>query len=123
MNWCSGPNVSKASAAVNSFIVDAGSRSPPAFTEYSVSPRVSDTIIAPQLPFRTRAFRKVPMSAARALAPNGAVWRSAGGGVRRTAVVRRAGVFFARAPALVAGRVFGFAEEPPLTPPAVLPPS
>jgi hypothetical protein len=58
---------------VKSFIVDAGSMRLPAFDEKRVSPRVSETIIAPQLPLRTRAFRNVPMSAARASAEVGAV--------------------------------------------------
>jgi hypothetical protein len=55
---------------------------------------VSETIIAPQFPLRTRAFRNVPMSEASASAVVGAVYRSAGGGVRRVdgarAVLERA---------------------------------
>jgi len=58
---------------VNSFIVDAGSMRSPAFAEYSVSPRVRETIIAPQLPLRTRAFRNVPISEESASAVVGAV--------------------------------------------------
>ena len=65
--------MSNASADVNSFIVEAGSSRSPAFAEYSVSPRVSETIIAPQLPLRTRAFRNVPMSDVSASALAGAV--------------------------------------------------
>jgi hypothetical protein len=58
---------------VNSFIVDAGSNRPPAFVEYSVSPRVSETIIAPHVPLRVRAFRNVPISEASASAESGDV--------------------------------------------------
>jgi hypothetical protein len=49
---------------------------------------VTDTIIAPQLPLRTRAFRNVPISAVSADALVGAVYRRAGGGGRRVADVR-----------------------------------
>jgi hypothetical protein len=85
--------VSNASAAVNSFIVDAGSKRFPAFDENSVSPRVSETIIAPQLPLRVRAFRKVPISEASASAPIGVVNRNGGGAARR-AVGRRVAFVF-----------------------------
>ena len=65
--------MSKANAAVKSFIVDAGTMRSPELAEKRVSPRVSETIIAPQLPLRTRAFRNVPISAVRASAEVGAV--------------------------------------------------
>jgi hypothetical protein len=90
---------------VNSFIVDAGSNKLPAFVEYSVSPRVSETIIAPQDPLRVRAFRNVPISDASASADSGEVKRSAGGGVRR-AVGRR--VVFGFELFAAAGRVVAF---------------
>jgi hypothetical protein len=49
-------------------MVDAGISRSPGFAEYRVSLRVSETIMAPQLPLRTRALRNVPMSDARASA-------------------------------------------------------
>jgi hypothetical protein len=39
-------------ALVNSFIVDAGCISSPAFSAYRVSPRVRETTIAPHVPLR-----------------------------------------------------------------------
>ena len=90
---------------MNNFIVDAGSNMLPAFVEYSVSPRVSETIMAPHVPLRVRAFRNVPMSAASASAETGEVYRSAGGGVRR-AVGRRVALAFELL--VDAGRVVAF---------------
>jgi hypothetical protein len=46
----SGPNRSSATADVYIFIVDAGCIMPSAFCAKSVSPRVSETIIAPHSP-------------------------------------------------------------------------
>jgi hypothetical protein len=75
---------------VYSFIVEAGSRRLPGFDANSVSPRVRDTIMAPQFPLRTRAFRNVPISDASESADVGVVKRSAGGAGLRV-VGRRVG--------------------------------
>jgi hypothetical protein len=99
---------------VKSFIVDAGTINVPAFTANNVSPRVSETIIPPHIPLRTRAFKNVPMSAASARAVAGAVCRNGGSGGFR-AVGRR--VVLDRVDVRAAGRrvpaagVLGFAPD------------
>jgi len=52
LNVKSGPNWSSVTADVYIFIVDAGCIMASAFCENSVSPRVSDTMIAPHSPLR-----------------------------------------------------------------------
>ena len=63
-------------------MVEAGSSIAPAFVSNNVSPRVSDTIIAPQLPLRTLEFRNTETSEASASADVGMVCRSVGHATR-----------------------------------------
>jgi len=54
LNWYDGPSRSNATALVSIFIVDAGMSGVPAFSENSVSPRVSDIAMIPKRPLRIR---------------------------------------------------------------------
>jgi hypothetical protein len=92
---CCAPRRSSASAAVNVFMVDAGTNARSALVAKSVSPWVSETTIAPQSPLRVPSPISAPRSAASAVAPRGVVNRSSGstGATTRFAVVRRAAGF------------------------------
>src|SRR3982751_1731525 len=87
---CSGPNRSSATAVEKSFIVDAGCIISPAFCAKSVSPRVSEVIITPNFPLRTRVAIIPARSLWRAAAPRSEVQAvEAAGAATRPRVVRR----------------------------------
>jgi hypothetical protein len=73
LNTCSAPSFSSAMAAVNSFIVLAGTSLSSAPRAKRVSPRVMETTIAPQAPLRVRLPSSAARSAVSAVAPRGVV--------------------------------------------------
>ena len=93
---CSGPNRSSATAVEKSFNVEAGCIISPAFCAKSVSPRVSETIMTPNLPPFTRVVSMLSMSAVRAWDPCGDVHDVRGGPAGRRTAAFRTGFLAAR---------------------------
>src|ERR1700738_97825 len=76
-------------ALVNSFIVEAGCISSPAFSAYRVSPRVRETTIAPQVPLRVLPVSPLSVDATSAEVFR-TVYRTMGAAGGRFGFLRRA---------------------------------